>query len=280
MRRFVEASLYFAVTVFILSGWAIATGYIPIWQPLAADVIDTAPPLSPGEILGLLSMPHQYGQMLGDGLLGQLLRPQSPLMWGYMVIAWLAASWIALRFQRMKDPLPDPDRVDPKPKATAQRIWPAPALVIVGLMAAAVWPWLMPRWPIAGYAVAVLMFLAIMGAAELRYAAGVKTGKPRSVSWGILAGWVTVTFSMALASMLDDSLTLDQGEPGLLALVACALITLWVQLRLEWPVVYSATVMLGLAGLALAAVDFSFPLASAAAIALTFVTLSLVRVTT
>lgn len=151
-------------------------------------------------------------------------------------------------------------------------------LLIGGLLAGAIWPWLTKSMPLAAFGLAFVMLAGILGAA-LR---GVRQGDQiqKSAPLGFVAGWATlVTFShfiMLIHARLNAPLVLAASVG--IALVAFA--TVSIQLRLGRNISFSVAVIWGLIGIAAGTVAINAALATMAVLAIAVIVVALVQVTT
>lgn len=217
-------------------------------------------------------------EFLAGGLTGLLHDPDSIVLMLLSIFVWLAVLGYVLRvtgtLQRLID---EPQSATPRD--LSERTAPMePPLLIAGLIAGALWPWIGAERPVLGFLVAALMFVGMTGAALSRLGGG--KGMAPSTSLGMLAGWATIEISAALATLLYQTLGIPQTAAALLALLVCAMAAVWTQLKIGAPFAYSLTVTWGLLGIAIATMADNITIASATAIAMTVVGLALVRVTT
>ncbi|WP_148292628.1 hypothetical protein [Paracoccus aminophilus] len=150
--------------------------------------------------------------------------------------------------------------------------------LLIGLAAAAVWPWVFPGHAVVGFLLAALMLATLLGAALARPSGPVPART--STTLGILAGWAMVMTCAAFATLLERDLGTSGTLSALVALLICAVASANIQLHLGSPFGFSATVIWGLFGIALATMETDATIATAAALAITFVGVALVRVST
>lgn len=148
----------------------------------------------------------------------------------------------------------------------------------VGLLAAAVWPWIFAGHPIRGFVLAAIMLAMILGAAMARCSFALPYRS--STSLGVLAGWATLVTCAAFASLLERHLGISSTLSALVALMICAIAAANIQLHLGSPFGFSVTVIWGLLGLVIATMGSDATIATAAALSITFVGFAVVRVTT
>ncbi|GEM_PF-5506639 len=166
--------------------------------------------------------------------------------------------------------------IAPRPK-----IAPPPlevAALIAGLALATVWPWIFPLRPMLGFVLAALMLAMILAAAMIRPSS--QKTQPVSMTLGILAGWATLVTCAVFATLLERNLGTSATLSGLVALLICAIAAANIQLHLGSPFSYSVTVMWGLLGMAMASISSDAAVATAAVLAITYVGVAVIRVTT
>lgn len=159
----------------------------------------------------------------------------------------------------------------PLPAPTAEIVF-----IAIGLLAAAVWPWIFEARPAAGFLLASLTLTGILAGAMLRGWLGERY-RPSS-SLGILAGWAVLATCAAFASLLERSLGTSDTLAALVSLLILAVAAANIQLHLGSPFGFSVTVIWGLLGLIVATIGSDATVATAAALSITFVGVALVRV--
>ena len=218
----------------------------------------------------------------GVGML--FVDPQGPVLILLLTCVWLAAFGYLLRVSGLLNRLLDGRKNRRRWSHVLDRIaiGESPALM-TGLIAGAIWPWVPPDKAILRFVVAAFLFAGMMGAAGLRLR---RLRQPRgrdlsaSTSLGMMAGWATLVLCMSFGALLDAELGMSQTMSTLIALLICAVLTVWFQLQIGAPFAYSLTVNWGLLGIAIAMMSGNVTIATATAIAMTVVGVALVRVTT
>lgn len=172
----------------------------------------------------------------------------------------------------------DGDNTPPEPVPAP----PAPILeilgVTIGLLTAAIFPWIFETQPVNGFLLATLMLSAMLAAALTRGCLG--QNHRSSTSLGILAGWAMLATCAAFASLLERSLGTSDTLAALVSLLILAVAAANIQLHLGSPFGFSVTVIWGMLGLIVATIGTDASVATAAALSITFVGVALVRVST
>lgn len=152
------------------------------------------------------------------------------------------------------------------------------ALLIVGLVAGAICPWLLPAYPGLGMLAALLMLAGILGAA-LR---GVRHGHHvlKSAALGFAAGWATLVTFATFITLVQSRLGVPLDLAGAVGLALSAFAATSAQLRLGRNISYSTAVILGLIGIAAATWGANAVLAAMAVLAIAVIVFALVQVTT
>lgn len=157
---------------------------------------------------------------------------------------------------------------------------PAPKIeilaVAIGLLTAAIWPWVFENRPVNGFLLAALMLSAMLVGAMMRGSLG--GGYRPSTSLGVLAGWALLATCAAFASLLERSLGTSDTLATLVSLMILAVAAANIQLHLGSPFGFSVTVIWGMLGLIVATISTDASVATAAALSITFVGVALVRV--
>ncbi len=251
------------------------------------------------------------GEVAEKPLSEMFLNPPGPLFWALAIAVWLSAATYVLRLTgwlrpmpraaEPKPPLPesadrdellnwfdagDVDEAALAPAAVIAPEQPRPspaqpievAALVIGLGSATIWPWIFPIHPVAGFLMAALMLAAILCAAMTRPSR--PEGLPVSMTLGILAGWATLVTCALFATFLERKLGASGTLSALIALLICAIAAANIQLHLGSPFSYSATVMWGLFGMAMASISSDSTIATAAVLAIAFVAVAVIRVTT
>ncbi|SMO37968.1 hypothetical protein [Paracoccus laeviglucosivorans] len=151
-------------------------------------------------------------------------------------------------------------------------------LLIGGLVAGAVCPWLIESQPLAAFLAAVLMLAGVLGAA-LR---GVRHGfnVRKSGALGFAAGWVTLVAFAFFITLLQKKLGVPLAIAGAVGLTLASFAAVGAQLRLGRNISYSVAVILGLIGIAAGTVAGNAALATMAVLAIAVIVVALVQVTT
>lgn len=152
------------------------------------------------------------------------------------------------------------------------------ALLIGGLLAGTLCPWLISVRPGLGMLAALLMLAGILGAA-LR---GVRHGfhVRKSAALGFAAGWATLVGFAFFIIVIQTRLGVPLGLAGAVGLTLAALAAVGAQLRLGRNISYSVAVILGLIGLAAETGAANATLATMAVLAIAVIVVALVQVTT
>lgn len=151
-------------------------------------------------------------------------------------------------------------------------------LLIGGLIAGTVCPWLIAHKPEHAFGMAVLMLFGMLGAA-LR---GVRHGFHirKSAALGFAAGWVTLVAFAFFITLLQKTMGVPLALAGAVGLTLAAFAAVAAQLRLGRNISYSVAVILGLIGIAAGTVTGSAALATMAVLAIAVIVVALVQVTT
>lgn len=151
-------------------------------------------------------------------------------------------------------------------------------LLIGGLLAGTICPWLIAVRPALAFAVALVMLIGILGAA-LR---GVRHGfhVRKSAALGFAAGWVTLVVFAMFITLLQRQLGVPLAVAGSVGMTLAAFVAVAVQLRLGRNISFSVAVILGLIGIAAATASGNAALATMAVLAIAVIIVALVQVTT
>lgn len=269
MQRLVPIGLYFAVAMFITSSLMMALRPFLLPEPEAA-------PLSAIHIDSIDNMTLMQAAPVGSlqgGLVRPLLIPEGPVEWSVLILVWIATLTYTMRRAGVLHK-PAEGRTFEALAAPPTNTGEAIAMPIA-FLAGALWPWVIRTNPLIGFLLTVVMLVAMLSAAMTRLGAR-RTGP--STSLGILAGWATVVTCAAFAYVIEKNLGSPQLLAASVALAICAFTALKVQLHMGSACAYSGAVILGLLGLAMAAMGSNALIALATVLALTVVGLALVRV--
>ncbi|MTH62683.1 hypothetical protein [Paracoccus shanxieyensis] len=151
-------------------------------------------------------------------------------------------------------------------------------LVIGGLMAGALCPWLVADRPVAALVMALLMLTGFLGAAVR----GVRRGfhVSRSSALGFAAGWATLIAFAVFITLVQKTLGVSLTLSAILGLTIAGFVSVAVQLRLGRNIAYSAAIILGMIGIAAGTVAASPALATMSVLAIAAIVVALVQVTT
>ncbi len=226
-------------------------------------------------------------------LAGLFLRPGNPGMMALLGLAWAALGYHAARQflagtegvrQGIGPPAPrdlpahGPQGHGPPKHGTQEHGLQEHAPLILGLLAGALWPWLLGGWPLTAFLLSALM-LACFLAAALR---GVREGGQvqRSSSLGFVAGWGLLVCFAAFTALLRDRLGLPQEVAAVIAMLIGAVAAVSVQLRMPKRIGFSVALIWGLIGIAASTVTTDTAIATVTVIAIAIIAVALVRVTT
>lgn len=151
-------------------------------------------------------------------------------------------------------------------------------LLIGGLIAGTLFPWLIEEKPEHAFGMAVLMLTGLLGAAlrGVRYGFHIR----KSAALGFAAGWMTLVAFALFITLLQKTMGLPMVIAGIVGLSLAAFAAVAVQLQLGRNISYSAAVILGLIGIAAGTVTGSPALATMAVMAIAVIVVALVQVTT
>ncbi|UFM66268.1 hypothetical protein LOS78_09995 [Paracoccus sp. MA] len=259
-------------------------------QGMTAPIAEPAPALSPWQ-----GLPGARPQPVD--LSGLFLRPQGLGMAGLLGMTWAALAYHAFRrgIERRRMRLAraaarDAERALPPQSAGP----PTPghllrlherddtlgehAPLIVGLLAGAVWPWLLDSHPLGAFLLSAAMLAGFLAAA-LR---GIRIGGlvQHSSSLGFVAGWGLLVSFAVFTGLLSDRLDVPQEVAAVIALLIGSVAAVSVQLRLGRRIGFSIAVIWGLIGLAAGTVTTDAAIATMTVIAIAIIAVALVQVTT
>lgn len=215
--------------------------------------------LSYVEMLERYAMQNGAGALIAaDDLVSIVQNPVNIWLWGLLIAVMLScAAYIALRWQ----------------SGFPRRL---PVLVLLGLAAGAVWPWISTASPALG------MTLAL--GAPVGVVAGLLTDPEPTepVDWplGLIAGWLTVGATGAAVALARLHLNLQSELAALCGLLALSLIGAQVQLWLGNNVTYAVAIIWAMLGVAVASLGLSTTLSTACVLGIATMAVVLVRVTT
>lgn len=153
---------------------------------------------------------------------------------------------------------------------------PFPVLVLLGLAAGTVWPWVSAAAPAFGVTLAL--------AAPVGVVAGLLTNpKPSEpVDWllALIAGWLTVGATGATMGLAQVHLNLQSELSALGGLLALSLIGAQVQLWLGSSVTYALAIIWAMLGVAVASLGLSTTVSTACVLGIATMAVVIVRVTT
>ena len=286
MSRAGALLLILAVLVFIASALLHAVQPGPPMPALAEGGYG----LSPWQGLGDFPAPSV-------DLSALFLQPRGLGMAGLLGMTWLALAyhagrrWLELRRMRLAQAAaPDeggelpPQSLGPPTAGHLLRLHrhddslAEHAPLIVGLLAGAVWPWLLRSHPVAAFLLSAAMLAGFLAAA-LR---GVRVGSlvQRSSALGFVAGWGLLVSFAVFAGLLRDRLGVPQEVAAVVALLIGSVAAVSVQLRLGRRIGFSVALIWGLIGIAAATVTSAAAIATMTVIAIAIIAVALVRVLT
>lgn len=227
-----------------------------------------------------------------------ILRPRTLALAGLMVMTMVALGWHAmLRLQdvnrlRFAEAAPHSNIASHRHPHTSGPPTPGEmlkwhrhdvslsehALLIGGLLAGAVCPWLIAVRPGWAMLAALLMLAGVLGAA-LR---GVRNGFDVRKSWalGFAGGWATLVAFALFSTVVNTRLSVPLAMAGAVGLGLAACATVNAQLRLGRNISYSVAVILGMIGIAAATFAGNAALAACAVLAIAIIVVALIQVTT
>lgn len=273
MRILSVALLVLSVGLFIGSGLTFVVQNL--WDNAAQNIAPVDPGFAP------VRSPFTGSQAGGsaNGFAGMLLGPVGPVLGGLLVFVWLAALGYALRVTGLLHLLLEKSQPFALHLRFLDRIAKVelPAL-IVAFSAAALLPWIPAESTWLRFVLAMVFFAGATAAALCRVRARPKIAA--STSLGLVAGWATIALCTTFSALLHQKFGMSPTVTALLALLICSITAVWVQLQIGAPFAYSLAVIWGLLGIAVATMAANMAIALATVIAITLVSLALVRVTT
>ena len=199
-----------------------------------------------------------------ENLLGIAAQPTNPVLWA-LLIAVLAALvlHILLPAQRLGGRMRGATRT-------------------AGLLAGAVWPWVVNPMPLLGLTIAVLSILMLVH--SLSWPTGRRPPWSRrmvsELPVAFVAGWLMMSACSSLAMYVHVRLGLGLERSVLLGMLIASLAGAWAQLRLEGAVTWSLALIWAMIGFAAAAAGASITIATACVLGIAALTVVVVRVTT
>lgn len=206
-------------------------------------------------------------------LAGQFMQPQVTAMLALLVLTWITLAYHAVRKLR--------EQFRPGISAT-----PLPVrneavetgMLIAGLVAGAIWPWLREDYPMQSFLLCAAMLSGFLGAALMAIRLGDTIRMSNAL--GFAAGWATLVTCALFATLLQTQLGASTTLAASIAILIAALATVNVQLHLGQTISYSIAVIWGMIGLAAGSVAAEAALAMLAVLAIAVIAVALVRVTT
>ena len=250
-----------AAAVFAVSALVTALRTQIGWAPLASN------PLSfDRSFAGGMALRSGSGQV---SLLGIVAQPTSLILWA-LLAAMLAA--VAL-YARARSRLPGAA--------------PQPPAITLGLVLAALWPWVIGPAPLSGLVLGIGACVALAvglarlgGAATTDNATGdVPPPAPGALALAFVLGWLVMAAANALGMVVFD-LGVGLERAILLGLLVSALAGAWLQLRLPRLVTFSAAVIWAMIGIAAVAAGSSITIATACVLGMSALAVILVRTAT
>lgn len=206
-----------------------------------------------------------------DAFSPELRYPDGAVHTTLMLVIWAAAVIYVLRSAGVLGQL-NVEKVSSQIRAA-----PVPEMlsVTLGLSTASLTPWIFKQSLLFGGLFAAISFAAILFATINRQVG--RSGVSPSISLGVLAAGSTLLLCGAFASVIEFGLTVSPTIPALLAMLSCAFIAVKVQLSMGSPIAYSVTIIWAFLGLLVATVNADPMIATAAVLAITFVSVALIR---
>ena len=251
MNRNLQAVIEaFTAGLFAISAMLTALRTVTAWDDLYTDPLTFDRP-----IMGRMAL---QGGGSDVNLLGTMAQPTNLILWALLIAAVTGA--ILHLVGRLQE------RFGP----------PLPTGINLGLLCAAGAPWLINSVPLAG------LGLEALACALLVY--GIKTHGEPGRGLGLfpiafLCGWLVMAACSSL-SLLTYYMGLGLERAILLGLLAAALASVWVQLRIDRFPSFSLAVIWGMIGLAAETAGFSITIATACVLGISALAVVLVRVTT
>lgn len=211
-------------------------------------------PEAPGSQIEALDLPQLY------------LQPQNLLMWLLLISLWLM---LALDAGRQLFRLSRHGKVSFAGQHL-DRSAPVSFILIVALLAGALWPWLFGSAPAAVALGASAMLVATLIAAT-------RASDKRRPAIGFLAGWSTGVATAALAALVAQHANLPAGEAAVLAILPGAVIGMTAQDRIGHSVSYSAALIWAFCALALTTMGSDPMIAISAILGIAIMAIVLIR---
>jgi len=206
----------------------------------------------------------------------QFLRPRVPAMLVLLVVTWLALLYHAA--SQIFASREDSSVEAPPPRPPAR--WPANhhGALVIGLIAGAVWPWLLAPQPGGAFLLGAVMVAGFVGEAL----SGVQLAPDGriSVSLSFAAGWATLAGCALVSTLLHAQFGIPERVAAVIGVTMAALAGVSVQLRLGRTISYGIAVIWGMIGLAAGAVATQAALSMMAVLGIAIIAFALVRVTT
>ncbi|HMM08142.1 MAG TPA: hypothetical protein PKA35_03355 [Paracoccus solventivorans] len=204
-------------------------------------------------------------------LLGLVAQPTTALLWALLAaVLGAVVLHLAARLRGRRAP-------------------PQPPAIALGLVMAALWPWVIGPAPLPGLALAAAACTALTlglawqcdaAQAQAEPIPGVEIPPaPGASALAFVAGWVVMAATSALGLVLFD-LGMGLERAILLGLLVAALAAAWVQLRLPRLVMFSAAAIWAMIGIAAATAGTSITIATACVLGISAVAVVVVRTTT
>lgn len=265
-RNLQVANEALAAGTFAVSALLTALRTLTGWGPFTSGALslDRSPT---GRIL-LDSGPGQ------PSLLGIVAQPTTAILWGLLVAMLLAVGlYVAARLQARHAP-------------------PQPPAIALGLVMAALWPWVTGPAPLPGLVLAAaacaMLVLGIAQQCNLvpdrpePTAPGSEIARaPGAYPLAFVAGWLVMAATTSLGLVLFDlGLGLGLERAILLGLLVAALAAVWVQLRLPRLVTFSMAAIWAMIGIAAETAGTSINIATACVLGISALAVVVVRTTT
>lgn len=254
MSRMGPILLILTVLAFIASTALLAL--LPVMDPgpvLAASSRDAlgAWPDLPSRALAPVDLPSLF------------LHPDSLALAGLLAAAWLAlAHYAGMRWFA--------------PPAGAVATQRGDGALVVGLLAGATWPWLLPSQPGLALLLAAVMLAGILCAALSGTRDG--TGVRHSSALGFLAGWALLVWLAILTASLHTRLGLPSEVTTVLVMLAGLVLAVSVQLRLGYRIGFSVALIWGLIGIGASTMATDAAITTMTVLGIAIVAVALVRV--
>jgi hypothetical protein len=150
--------------------------------------------------------------------------------------------------------------------------------LILALLAGAIWPWLLEKWPVASFLLSTVTLAGTLAAA-LR---GLRLGRVvnHSSTLGFVAGWALLVCLAIFAELLEQHLGVPETPAVGIAQMIGAVAAVSVQLRMPRRTGFSVALIWGLIGVAASTVSTNATIATGTVLAIAVIAVALVRVTT